>query len=148
MEINEVNNNYKEVKTMVFKPMKMQDFFKMYDNTNENTKNKVESKEILINEKSISSQENSNNDLYKFLYESSTENDEEIKNQIKSLQKDEKIKESSITDNNMKGGLFLIEEVNIYIDDVNKKYTEMIIQNYECKFNFDEKVMREFSYLI
>ena len=148
MEINEVNNNYKEVKTMVFKPMKMQDFFKMYDNTNENTKNKVESKEILINEKSISSQENSNNDLYKFLYESSTENDEEIKNQIKSLQKDEKIKESSITDINMKGGLFLIEEVNIYIDDVNKKYTEMIIQNYECKFNFDEKVMREFSYLV
>ena len=150
MEINEVNNNYKEVKskTVVFKSMKMQDFFKIYDKTNENRKNKVENKEILINENSNSSQIYNNNDLYKFLYESTTENDEEIQNQIKSIKKEEIIKEKSITDNNMVGGIFLIEDVNIYIDDVNRKYTEMIIQNFECKFNFDEKVSREFSSLV
>ena len=115
---------------------------------NENKKNQDESKENLINEKSISSQDNNNNDLYKFLYESATENDEEIQNQIKSIKNEEKIKENAISDINMEVGPFLIEAVNIYIDDVNKKYTEMIIQNYECKFNFDEKVLREFSCLV
>ena len=142
------NKEEQKSKTIIFKPMKMQDFFKISDTTNENKKNKEESKKNSNDNKIISSESNNKNSLYKFLYESTLENDEEIQKQIKSIKNEEKKREPTISNINITGSLIYIEPINIFIDDENRKYAEMIIQNYECRFNFDEKVLKEFSRLV
>ena len=142
------NKEEQKSKTIIFKPMKMQDFFKISDTTNENKKNKEESKKNSNDNKIISSESNNKNSLYKFLYESTLENDEEIQKQIKSIKNEEKKREPTISNINISGSLIYIEPINIFIDDENRKYAEMIIQNYECRFNFDEKVLKEFSRLV
>ena len=150
MEKKEDNDNNDEIKNNVsaLKPMKMQDFFRLSDNIKFKKNNQNEDKKNKNNEKEINSESNNKNNLYKFLYESAKETEDEITNQIISIKKEQKIKEPAISNVNIDGGLFLMESINIFIDDVNKKYTEMIIQNYECKFNFDEKILKEFSYLV
>ena len=92
---------------------------------------------------------NSNQDnLYEYLFESINFM-EEINLNETSIEPEPKnnnvIKKNDIF---IDGGLFLVEHINILIDDFNKKFTEFVIQNYECKFNFDEKVLSEFSSLV
>ena len=147
-EDNDNKNDEMKNNTSALKPMKMQDFFRLSDNIKFKKNNQNEDKKNKNNEKEINSESNNKNNLYKFLYESAKETEDEITNQIISIKKEQKIKEPAISNVNIDGGLFLMESINIFIDDVNKKYTEMIIQNYECKFNFDEKILKEFSYLV
>ena len=41
-----------------------------------------------------------------------------------------------------------IESIDIFIDDVNKEYSDFVIQNYECKFIFDQNLLSKFINLV
>ena len=50
--------------------------------------------------------------------------------------------------NNINDELSYLENVKIYIDDNNNRESEIIIQNYECRFLFDEEIHMEFINLV
>ena len=91
-EDNDNNNDEMKNNTSALKPMKMQDFFRLSDNIKFKKNNQNEDKKNKNNEKEINSESNNKNNLYKFLYESAKETEDEITNQIISIKKEQKKK--------------------------------------------------------
>ena len=87
------------------------------------------------------------NDLWVYIDDSSNIKEEEIiinKNRSKTVINDYAPKINI----NIGFSPCIVENVNIFIDDTNSKVAELVIQNYECKFNFDKKVLSEFVKLV
>ena len=169
MEGNDNNTEKPKLKANTFK---MQDLFGLYEKNEINLRNK-EDQNNNINQNDLDLQKQTSsrkNLLYKSIYEStiSYDNEDENDNEIKKEEKDEKVdkddknatKEKPKVTLQRKNNLLnykktitseelsYIEPVGIFIDDINRRPSEIIIQNYECKFMFDEKVHYEFIYLV
>ena len=140
---NEVNihNNPPKVKSM-----KMQELFGILESKkiiNNNNQDKEEDKKEKI-EKNGGSDDG---DLCDYIDDSINIKEEIVVNKNRS--KTEVIKDYIPTFNiNIGLSLCIVENVNIFIDDINTKASELVIQNYECKFNFDKKVLSEFVKIV
>jgi hypothetical protein len=147
-EDNEVNI---QKKSNQIKSMKMQDFFgltksksitddKEIKNITQNIINKENDKNVDSNKK---------NNLFDLLYESGTlvEENIPINDKRRKTEPQKKIEPSQININ-IEGGLCTVERSNLFIDDCHYVYSEFVIQNYICKFNFDDKVQSKFVNLV
>ena len=171
MEGNDNNTEKPKLKANTFK---MQDLFALSEKKEINIKsNEDQNNNSNQNDLDLQKQTSSRkNFLYKSIYESTISfynNDDD--NEIKKDDKDEKVDKENKDDkgitkekpkvtlqrkNNLLNyrrtttlnDLSYIEPVGIFIDDINRRPSEIIIQNYECKFMFDEKVHYEFIYLV
>jgi hypothetical protein len=168
---NSNDNNYKKhTKT---KSMKMQDFFgitnlDLIKSKSEQIKIKEktpEENESDENEEALGSynNNNNNNNLYEYLYDSAMEAEEpslyqstdriKIKeniisekiNEINNQSKKDNIQEKKII---IQEQIYPIESINIFIDDIKTEYADFVIQNYQCKFIFDDKVLAKFVNLV
>ena len=124
---------------------KMQDIFGISEN-----KNKIE--EAKENDNNIN-EDNSlfdpKSSLYMSIYESSTSYEEEIsKEENKNVNLQRKNNLLNYKKENNKDALSYIEPIKIFIDDTNFRFSEIIIQNFECKFIFDDSVEFEFINLV
>ena len=148
METKDNNITNSLEKNISFKSKKIQDFFglenitkKDENNQNPNEKQPImemEEKEDIINK----------NNLYNYLYESGPEIEEPISHKTETKAQIPKDIDPNKSKINLGGGILVNESINLYIDDMTRKYAKLIIQNYECKFIFDEKVTKEFVNLV
>ena len=146
-DVKEVNSFQKHMR---IKSMKMQDFFGITDSKKEANSNQIkkenEKTKEKDNEKKGIVNSNNKNNLYEFLYESGTLVEETFSNRERiELQNNNELSENNI---NIDGGLCTVERVFIFLDDFCKEFSEFIIQNYECRFNFDDKVLSDFIKLV
>ena len=159
METKDENKINLEQKTSISsQKMKMQDFFGISNCNkpesilrNKSTKNEEADKETKKEEKEEKNNIQNKNNLYEFLYETTPtpeKEEETISNQIRTRKEIPDDNNSLKNNVNIDGGICLVESTNIFIDDFTKRYTELVIHNYECKFNFDEKVIDEFVNLV
>ena len=133
-------------------PMKMQDIFGISIDKNKIAKNKIEKDEKKEENNKINTENalfDPKSSLYSSIYESTSSFQEKIqkeeihkanfqrKNNILNYKKDKKNEELSY-----------IEPIKLFIDDTNYRLSEIIIQNFECKFVFDENVEFEFINLV
>ena len=122
----------------------MQDIFVL---SNDENKNVNEQKEDNRNTDNVFFDPKSS--LYKSIYEPTISfEEEELKEEV---QNDEKPKVTIQRKNNLlnyknckSSELSYIVPLKIYIDDTNFRFSAIIIQNFECKFVFDENVEFEF----
>ena len=133
--------------------MKMQDFFNISENKKENSINEIK--------KNLTAKTDDNKDtknalfdlkdsIYKSIYAPPINpnlNQDQEKPKV-TLQRKNNLLNFKKDSNKGNEDLSYIEPVALYIDDYNKKLSEIIIQNYECKFIFDEVVEREFIGLV
>ena len=129
-------------------PTKMQDIFGI-----SNDENKKEKKQKEDNRNTDNGFFDPKSSLYKSIYESTISFEEEEPKEEE--QKDEKPKVTIQRKNNIlnyknskSSELSYIEPLKIFIDDTNFRFSEIIIQNFECKFVFDENVEFEFINLV
>ena len=136
--------------------MKMKDFFDSFEQIsinqinqiNQNNANKKEINEENNNKVNNNAPFSLKDSLYKSIYEPTVNpNQEETKHKV-SLQRKNNLLNYRKNDKNINDDLSYIEPVGLFIDDSNKRLSEIIIQNYECKFIFDEDVNREFISLV
>ena len=124
---------------------KMQDIFGITEN-----KNKIEvAKKNDDNINEDNSLFDPKSSLYMSIYESSSSYEEEIskeENKNVNLQRTNNL--LNYKKENSKGELSYIEPIKIFIDDTNFRFSEIIIQNFECKFIFDDSVEFEFINLV
>ena len=145
---NEVNN---QTKNNQIKSMKMQDFFGITKSNSITDGNEIKkiTQNVINRESDKNVDSNKKNNLYDFLYESGTLVEENISNNDKRPKTEpQKNIEPSQNNINIEGGLCIVERSNLYIDDSHYVFSEFIIQNYVCKFNFDEKVQSKFVNLV
>ena len=142
---------------------KMQDFFDLNKNYKVNQINE-ENKMNEENKKKEEKKENNTKDskyalfnlkdsIYKSIYEpmKPVENKEEEKEKDKPkvfVERKNNLLNYKKKATNQADELSYIEEIKLYIDDTNAKLSEIIIQNYECKFIFDDEVQKEFINLV
>ena len=172
----EENNNNPEKPKLKANTFKMQDLFAIYDKDKLNLKNKEDQKNNL-NQNDLDLQKETSsrkNFLYKSIYESTIlyvnneinkddkddKDDKDNKDEKDNKDKNDDIKEKpkvtlqrknnllNYRKNSNSDELSYIEPIGIFIDDINRRPSELIMQNFECKFIFDEKVHYEFIYLV
>ena len=148
METRDNNSTNSTEKSNSFKSMKMQDFFGLSKSTKTDTNNKNQNEKKSINETEEKADIINKKNLYDYLYESTPEIEDSISNQAETRAEIPKEIESNKSNINLGGGIFVNEPINLYIDDVTRKYAELLIQNYECKFIFNEKVSKELVNLV
>ena len=157
------NSNFEEEEINRLSANKMQDFFNIVGNNNENKKNETDKKDEEKKENNDNNKDEENalfnlkDSIYKSIYEQPPQENNK-KEEKKEEKKEYKSKISIERKNNLvnykrsptnKGDeLSYIEPVHLFIDDNNKRLSEIIIQNYECKFIFDEEVQKEFINLV
>ena len=150
--MNDKNNMNKNIEKC--NSMKMQDFFgisEQYGYNTDNQKKENKQKEREENKNYDNGLFDPKSSLYNSIYQSTIQFDDFNDNK-----EDQKPKVALQRKNNLlnykKGNsneeLSYIEPIRIFIDDLNKKDSEIIIQNYECKFIFDDQVQHEFIHLL
>ena len=150
--MNDKNNMNKNIEKC--NSMKMQDFFgisEQYGYNTDNQKKENKQKEKEDNKNYDNGLFDPKSSLYNSIYQSTIQFDDFNDNK-----EDQKPKVALQRKNNLlnykKGNsneeLSYIEPIRIFIDDLNKKDSEIIIQNYECKFIFDDQVQHEFIHLV
>ena len=142
--------------------MKMQDLFKEFDVMRIKSSNSIKSNKQR-NENETNEGELKNDDkealfslkdsIYKSIYapsnsESISEDKKEEEKPKVNLQRKNNLLSYKNNNNIFNNELIYIEPIALFIDDITKKYSEIIIQNYECKFIFDEEVQHEFINLV
>ena len=140
-------NNIKKVKTA---SSKMQDIFGIEEFEEIELKDKNKPEELKLNEPAKSSEvSKSKFNLYQSIYQPV---DDFLIIDKKGEEKKPKVmlqrKNNLLTNKKISDELSYIEHVNIFIDDNNNRESEIIIQNFECKFLFDEQVHVEFINLV
>ena len=137
-DIPRVSNSSKNV------PMKMQDIFGISED-----KNKNEIKEENDNKNTDNALFDPKSSLYLSIYESTSLFQDKIqKEEIHKANLQRKNNLLNYKKDNKNDDLSYIEQIKIFIDDTNYRLSEIIIQNFECKFVFDENVEFEFINLV
>ena len=133
MEKNDENVEIQKTNSKI-QSMKMQDFFGIFDlkKSKDDNKDKNENKKEKI-------------DSFLHSYPSAKITYSNI-----NIAKTEPIKKNGLNNNiiNINQLISFDESVNIFIDESNIRNSHLVIQNYECKFYFDDKVLSEFGKLI
>ena len=138
MEKNEDNAVIQKIDSKT-QSMKMQDFFKLFD-----------LKTLKDNDKKQDEGKTENEKVEKIVPFQSYSSTEKPSINI-NIQKIESIKNNELSNNNIININQFVgfdENLNIFIDELNKRNTKLVIQNYECKFYFDDKVLPELDKLI
>ena len=137
MERNNLNDNEPKITS------KMQDLFNNY-----NSNKTLDSKKLNLerynsfNDYNKNDNNNNNND---------NNNNNYIKNNTEKLDKKFTIQRKNNLlnyNNTFKNMDIYVEPILLYIDDNNTRVSEIIIQNYECKFIFDNEIQLEFLKLV
>jgi hypothetical protein len=133
-------------------PVKMQDFFNIHGNNDDNSQNQIKKNST---EKADDNNKDTKNALfdikdsiYKSIYAPSPAPIQTREKPKVTLQRKNNLLNFKKDNNKINDDLSYIEPVGLFIDDNNKKLSEIIIQNYECKFIFDDIVEREFISLV
>ena len=153
------NSNFEEEEINRLSANKMQDFFNIVGNNNENKKNEIDKKDEEKKENNDNNKDEENalfnlkDSIYKSIYEQPPQenNKKEEKKEYKSkisIERKNNLVNYKRSPTNKGDELSYIEPVYLFIDDNNKRLSEIIIQNYECKFIFDEEVQKEFINLV
>ena len=126
MEKNDENVEIQKTNSKI-QSMKMQDFFGIFDlkKSKDDNKDKNENKKEKI-------------DSFLHSYPSAKITYSNI-----NIAKTEPIKKNGLNNNinNINQLISFDESVNIFIDESNIRNSHLVIQNYECKFYFDDKVL-------
>ena len=129
-------------------PLKMQDFFNIYGNNDDNSQNRIKKNSTEKADDNNKETKNALFDLkdsiYKSIYAQSPAPIQTQEQPKVTLQRKNNLLNFKKDNNKVNDELSYIEPVGLFIDDNNKKLSEIIIQNYECKFIFDDIVEREF----
>ena len=129
----------------------MQDLFNICENKEENSINEIKKNSTAKTDDNIETKNalfDLKDSVYKSIYAPSPEPNLNPEKPKVTLQRKNNLLNFKKDSNKGNEDLSYIEPVALYIDDYNKKLSEIIIQNYECKFIFDEIVEKEFIGLV
>ena len=131
--------------------VKLDDFFSNYEDVEEimiEQSDQNNQRQSDINKDINIEKTNLKNSLYKSIYAPTITSDKNQEKPKVTLQRKNNLLNFKRSNSNINDDLSYIEPVRLFIDDTNKKLSEVIIQNYECKFIFDENIEREFINLV